>query len=121
MTDRWSDMLEELSRQRTELARVGDALSGLTAHAVSADRLVSVTVDARGLLVDLTIDPRAMRRHRAEQLSAQITELVTDADRQLHGQRNQILAAAVQPSPDYVDVRSEHGDPTGTDEMGARR
>ncbi|MDL9944723.1 YbaB/EbfC family nucleoid-associated protein [Gordonia sp. ABSL11-1] len=105
MADRWSDMLDELSRQRAEVARVGDALRTLTAHAVSPDRLVSVTVDARGLLVDLGIDQRAMRRLRADQLSEQITVLVRDADRQLTDRRNQILAAAVQPVPDYADVR----------------
>ncbi|MEE3850697.1 YbaB/EbfC family nucleoid-associated protein [Gordonia sp. LSe1-13] len=107
MSDRWSVMLDELARQRAELSRVGDAISGLTARATSTDRLVSVTVDARGLLVDLTIDPRAMRRYRAEQLSAQVTTLVAEADQRLHDQRNQILSAAVQPSPDYTDLREE--------------
>ncbi|MGC4963906.1 YbaB/EbfC family nucleoid-associated protein [Gordonia sp. DT218] len=105
MADRWSAMLDELSRQRSELTRVGEAMAGLTAHAVSIDRLVSVTVDARGMLLDLTIDPRAMRRLRAEQLSAQITTLVAEADQRLHDQRNQIYTAAVQPTPDYSDVR----------------
>lgn len=113
MADRWSDMLDELSRQRAEVARVGDALRTLTAHAVSPDRLVSVTVDARGLLVDLVIDQRAMRRLRADQLSEQITTLVRDADRQLTNRRNQILAAAVQPVPDYADVRLCGDGPAG--------
>ncbi|AZG44022.1 YbaB/EbfC family nucleoid-associated protein [Gordonia insulae] len=105
MVDRWSDMLDELSRQRSELTRVGETMARLSARAVSADRLVAVTVDARGRLVDLTIDPRALRRYRAEQLSAQITALTTEADQQIRDKRNQILAAAVQPSPDYADVR----------------
>ncbi|MXP22498.1 YbaB/EbfC family DNA-binding protein [Gordonia sp. HNM0687] len=101
-------MLDELDRQRAELTRVGEAVARVTAHATSADKLVSVTVDARGLLVDLSIDPRAMRRYRAEQLSAQITTLVAEADQRLHHQRNQILSAAVQPSPDYADIREDH-------------
>ncbi|WP_324290138.1 YbaB/EbfC family nucleoid-associated protein [Gordonia sp. SL306] len=109
MADRWSAMLEELSRQRSELTRVGEAMAGLTARAVSTDRLVSVTVDARGLLHDLTIDPRAMRRYRADQLSAQITALVAEADRRLQDQRNQIYTEAVQPSPDYSDIRVGEG------------
>lgn len=107
MSDRWSAMLDELERQRAELTRVGDAVARVTAHATSADKLVSVTVDARGLLVDLSIDPRALRRYRAEQLSGQITTLVAEADQRLHDQRNQILSAAVQPSPDYVDIRED--------------
>lgn len=104
MPDRWSAMLDELERQRAELSRVSDAVARVTAHATSADKLVSVTVDARGLLVDLSIDPRAMRRYRAEQLSAQITTLVSEADQRLHDQRNQILSAAVQPSPGYAEI-----------------
>ncbi|MAU82168.1 MAG: hypothetical protein CME34_09910 [Gordonia sp.] len=104
MSDRWSAMLDELERQRAELSRVSEAVARVTAHATSADKLVSVTVDARGLLVDLSIDPRAMRRYRAEQLSAQITSLVSEADQRLHDQRNQILSAAVQPSPGYAEI-----------------
>ncbi|MFW0784647.1 YbaB/EbfC family nucleoid-associated protein [Gordonia sp. CPCC 206044] len=107
MADRWSAMLDELARQRAELTRVGDAVGRLTARAVSPDRLVAVTVDARGLLVDLTIEPAALRRHRSDQLADLITGLVRDADDRLRRQRNQVLAAAVQPSPDYVDVRPD--------------
>ncbi len=73
----------------------------------------TVTVDARGLLVDLGIDQRAMRRLRADQLSEQITTLVRDADRQLTDRRNQILNAAVQPVPDYADVRLCGDGPAG--------
>jgi len=100
-------MLDELTRQRDELSRVRDQVAQLTARAVSADRLVAVTVNARGMLVDLQLEPLALRRHRADQLSALITSLVADADGSLQEKRNELFAALVQPSPDYADVRGD--------------
>ncbi|GAA1480422.1 hypothetical protein GCM10009624_08620 [Gordonia sinesedis] len=108
-TDRWADMLDEITRQRTELDRVHTALAELTAHAVSADRLVSVTVDARGLLIDLTIAPAALRRYRAEQLSAAVTDLVAEADGHLRGRRERLLDAAAvsRLEPAFADLRTQ--------------
>nr|WP_040510592.1 YbaB/EbfC family nucleoid-associated protein [Gordonia soli] len=97
-------MLDELARQRAELDRVATAVSGLTARATSTDRLITVEVNARGLLVDLAIEPAALRRYRADQLSAAITALVSDADDRLRATRNELLTAAVQPVPGYDDV-----------------
>lgn len=109
MADRWADMLDEINRQRAELARVGEVMGRVTAHAVSPDKLLSVAVDSRGLLTELTIEPLALRRYRADQLSSAITELVAEADQRLQDKRNQIFAAAVQLSPDYADVRPDEG------------
>lgn len=105
MSGRWARMLDEVTRQRDEIGRVDAVLATVTARAVSADRLIAVTVDIRGSLTDLTIEPGALRRYRADQLSAAITALVTEADREIRAKRNEILTAAVQPSPDYTDVR----------------
>ena len=106
MSDRWTDMLEELARERAELDRVSHAAARLTARATSTDRLITVTVNARGLLIDLAIEPLALRRYRADQLSSAITELVDDADRRIRDKRNELLTAAVQETTDYSDVHA---------------
>ncbi|MGV9672385.1 YbaB/EbfC family nucleoid-associated protein [Gordonia sp. NPDC003504] len=100
----WSAMLETLDRQRTDLARAAEQLATLTARAVSTDRLIEVTVDARGLLVDLHIAPAALRRHRAPVLSGLITDLVAAADEQLRSRRAHLLAAVAGTAPGYTDV-----------------
>lgn len=54
-------MHAELERQHAELDRIRAVLAGLTAEAATSEGDVSVTVNARGLLVGLTIDPAALR------------------------------------------------------------
>ncbi|WP_244331954.1 YbaB/EbfC family nucleoid-associated protein [Gordonia polyisoprenivorans] len=101
---RWADMLDEVDRQRGEVQRVAEAVAGLTATATSPDRAVSVTVDARGVLIELDITPSAMRRYRGEQLAQLITGLVADADGTLRTQRAQLLTAATAVTPALTDI-----------------
>ncbi|MGC5245474.1 YbaB/EbfC family nucleoid-associated protein [Gordonia sp. DT219] len=101
---RWADMLDEVDRQRAEIRRTADALAGLTARATSADRSVTVTVNARGMLVGLEMAPVAMRRYRSEQLSEMITGLVAAADRSLRDRREVLLSAAAGAEPGLADV-----------------
>lgn len=98
-------MVEDLDRQRAELAQTRAALSELTSRAISRDRLVAVTVNARGLAVDISIDPTALRRYRADQLSALLTTLIAEADHALSSRRGELLAAATGPGVDYADAR----------------
>ncbi len=98
-------MVEDLDRQRAELAQTRAALSELTSRAISRDRLVAVTVNARGLAVDISIDPTALRRYRADQLSELLTTLIAEADHALSSRRGELLAAATGLGVDYADAR----------------
>ncbi|NDK91721.1 YbaB/EbfC family nucleoid-associated protein [Gordonia desulfuricans] len=98
---RWADVVDEIARQRAELNHAQGVLADLTACAVSADKLISVTVDARGKLTDLTIEPAALRRHRAPVLAQLITDLVDDADARLRIRRAQVLTALTEIEPGY--------------------
>ncbi|GAB18063.1 hypothetical protein GOEFS_046_00190 [Gordonia effusa NBRC 100432] len=73
----------------------------LTADATSRDQLVSVHINARGLLTELRIEPAALRRYRADQLAAEIVSLVGLADKKIATIRNQTIAATVQSLSDY--------------------
>ncbi|MBD0861240.1 YbaB/EbfC family nucleoid-associated protein [Gordonia sp. zg691] len=101
----YSSMVDELDRQRADLARVRKALSELTSRATSRDRLVAVTVNARGLAVDITIEPAALRRYRADQLSGLLTTLIAEADAALRTRRDELLDAAMDSDIDYADAR----------------
>jgi DNA-binding protein YbaB len=102
----WDAVLREVDEQRTRLRKLEDEMREVTAQATSTDRLVTVVINARGLLTDLHIDPLAMRRHRAGQLAELIADLVRRADDTLTERRNQIAAEIVlRHGPDYSDVQ----------------
>lgn len=97
-------MLDDLGRQRAELTRVNAELARLTATATSADRLISVTVNARGLLIDLTVTPAAVRRYRADTLSETITGLVAEADAGLRERRDRLREDLGHLGPQIADI-----------------
>ncbi|WP_439032634.1 YbaB/EbfC family nucleoid-associated protein [Gordonia terrae] len=101
----YSAMLDELERQRAELDRVREALSQLTSRATSADRLVAVTVNARGLATDISIEPAALRRYRADQLSTLLTTLIAEADAALRTKSAELLTRAGDLPLDHADAR----------------
>ncbi|MCG7634035.1 YbaB/EbfC family nucleoid-associated protein [Gordonia McavH-238-E] len=103
----YSAMVDELDRQRTELERIRKVLSQLTSRATSHDRLVAVTVDARGLAVDIAIEPAALRRYRADQLSTLLTTLIAEADTALRVRVAEVLSGAPDLAIDYADIRLE--------------
>ena len=101
----WDSVLDEVDEQRAQLREVEEQLRTMTVEVTSTDRLVTVVTNARGALIDLRLEPPALRRYRADQLSALICELVTRADRELAGQRNRLTEHIVQnPGPQYRDL-----------------
>ncbi|WP_207839345.1 YbaB/EbfC family nucleoid-associated protein [Williamsia soli] len=96
MNRAWDAVLAEVDEQREQLRAVAQELGSVTVEATSTDRLVRVVINARGMLTNLHIDPLALRRHRADQLSALIRDLVARADGELTSRRNQLVAAIVQ-------------------------
>lgn len=104
-TRAWDAVLDEVDEQRDRLRAVERELRDATVEATSTDRLVAVVTNARGLLIDLRIDSRALRRYRADQLSGLICELVAQADGELAGRRNQITSAIVEGlGPGFRDL-----------------
>lgn len=105
MNRAWDAVLTEVDEQRSRLRAVGEDLRTATVEATSTDRLVGVTINARGMLTGLHIEPLALRRYRADQLSALICDLVERADGELAYRRNQLVAAIVQdPGPHLRDL-----------------
>ncbi|HMS76864.1 YbaB/EbfC family nucleoid-associated protein [Gordonia sp. (in: high G+C Gram-positive bacteria)] len=108
MPDVWARMHAELERQHAELDRIRAVLAGLTAEATSPTGDVAVTVNARGLLVGLTIAPSALRDRDATTLAGLITSLVAAADEKLRATRDQVSMSIVDgpevTSPGYDDI-----------------
>lgn len=108
LPDVWARMHAELERQHAELDRIRAVLAGLTAEAATSEGDVTVTVNARGLLVGLTIDPAALRERDAAGLAEAITSLVAAADEKLRATRDQVSMSIVDAdpvnTPDYEDM-----------------
>lgn len=101
----WESVLDDVDRQRAQLRDVEEHLRTMTVEVTSTDRLVTVTTNARGALIDLRLEPLALRRYRADQLSALICDLVARADGELAEQRNQLTEQIVEnPGPHYRDL-----------------
>lgn len=106
--DRWSSTLAEIDHQRTELARVADILRDYVMTATSADGLLTVTVNARGVLVGLDIDPRAVRRMSSDELALLIPALVAEAVSGFDEQRAHIQQRLAQ-TPGHPDLAPTPG------------
>jgi DNA-binding protein YbaB len=104
-TRAWESVLDDVDRQRAQLREVEEQLRTMTVEVTSTDRLVTVVTNARGALMDLHLEPLALRRYRADQLSSLICELTARADGELAGQRNQLTEQIVRnPGPHYRDL-----------------
>jgi DNA-binding protein YbaB len=61
------------------LTRLGEQLGDLTVTARSRDGIVATTVDARGALIDVDIDPARAGRLDARAVAARVLEAATTA------------------------------------------
>lgn len=76
---RAEELLAEFQRLRSGLHDLQRQLVELNVTETSDDRLVTVTVGARGHLVRLELDPRIYRRPDATELASTITETIRRA------------------------------------------
>lgn len=88
--DSFEALIESLQADCATLAEMTTAVAALVAQGRSKDRLVSVSVDAYGHIIDLQIDPSALRRYRAEQLATTITRLHHEAMELIIDARNRL-------------------------------
>ncbi|MGK8523304.1 YbaB/EbfC family nucleoid-associated protein [Nocardia asteroides] len=99
-------ILDALAEQRTRLSEVRDKLSRLRCTAESADKLVEVTVDAAGALVDVRFGRTALQS-TPEQLGRSVTEAGREAARMARDQHAAIMApliADAEALPDLPDL-----------------
>ena len=76
---RLDDVLGQYDRLRAGVTDLQARLAALRVTAATPDRLVRATVEARGRLAELTIEPGAYRTHRPAELAKLITRTVQQA------------------------------------------
>ncbi|MEU0507013.1 YbaB/EbfC family nucleoid-associated protein [Nocardia sp. NPDC005998] len=84
-------------QQRAQLADIRDELSALSAKAISRDGSVEVTVDQSGIVIDVRLEPRALRGPAAD-IGRAVTEAAREAARLAH----QRVSETIGPIEDIV-------------------
>ncbi|MFE7797965.1 YbaB/EbfC family nucleoid-associated protein [Nocardia sp. NPDC057440] len=100
------DSYEEQQDRLTEIHRQLDALRLQTR---SSDGSVEVTVDANGVLTDLSLTPAALRR-TADELARMIVQATQEAARQAREHSENAaapVAASLDDEPDLSDIMGE--------------
>lgn len=105
-------IMEDLGRAVENLPQTQARLMSLTAVAWSPDRMVKVEVGPRGQLVDVEIDPRALRRTDAGALRAAILAASAEAVRKVNEQALEVMLGSMPP--DLAELRARF-DPGGVD------
>lgn len=106
-------MMTEVRQTHAHLAARAADIDALTATATSKDRVLSATVDARGVLTDLRMTGQSWRELAPKELCAKIVAVVAQAQREVQ-ERGRLLLA--EGGPDGLDPAA--GLPTA-DEMTA--
>ena len=104
LVDRLQDGLDQ---QAADLPGVCERLSTSRSSAWSADRLVEVTVDAYGIVLDVRLANNAFASGKPDRLAGSIKEAAMEASRAAHRRRDEILAPITETAatlPDLSDL-----------------
>ncbi|RJO75148.1 YbaB/EbfC family DNA-binding protein [Nocardia panacis] len=99
-------MLDILKEQQAYLKNVQEKMTTLRATATSTDRLVTVTVDAAGVVTEVRFDQEALRGN-ADELGRSVAETARQAAAAARGQVQELLAPVLESAesmPDFSDL-----------------
>ncbi|GAB2561334.1 YbaB/EbfC family nucleoid-associated protein [Nocardia heshunensis] len=99
-------MLDILEEQQIYLIGVQDKVTAIRATATSGDRLVAVTVDAAGLVAEVSIEPEALRGN-ADDLGRSVAETARQAAAAARAKVQELLAPVLESAesmPDFADL-----------------
>jgi DNA-binding protein YbaB len=92
LRDRLADVYGRYERLRSDMDAVQQQLASLQVSAVSEDGSAHATVDSRGHLTDLRLDPAACRSLEADQLARTIVATVRSAAARTAGRVEELMA-----------------------------
>ena len=98
------DLLGQFDQRTAQLREARQAAAALTANLTSQDHLVRVTVDATGMLTELTIDPAAFDRTTPDALARTISDLVRKGTVQVRQQTADLMRPLTEGLPDLSDL-----------------
>lgn len=110
--------LEQLRQTQERLAEASANLESVTAEAVSKDRMLSVTVNARGEIAEMRFHTEKYRMMAPAELAAAVIEVVERARRDVAQQVSTSMGALV-PGDSSAREQAVAGDPSALlEELG---
>jgi DNA-binding protein YbaB len=108
--------MEELTQayewMRRETSRVHEEAAKVSGHAQSPGGTVTASVDAKGRLVALELEPRASRRLSTVELAATVVETVNKAISDAGARRAELLTSILPPVRPTTGVPADPADPS---------
>lgn len=109
---RLEELLGDYEQLRRGVAAARERMRTMRGTAASTDGTIKVTVDPRGRLTGLDLDPRAYRRFSPSQLAAEIMRLAAVACDQVTGEMAEVMAPFLPDGISYADLMSGAVDPS---------
>lgn len=107
---RLDELLGEYDRLRKNMSDAQQRMKVMRGTASTSDGTVKVTVDFRGKLAGLDIEPRAYRRYSPSQLSEEILRLANAAAAQVTSDMAEVMAPFLPHGVSYADLMSGAAD-----------
>lgn len=107
---RLEDLLGEYDRVRKNLTNAQARMKTMSGTAETTDHTVKVTVDFRGQLTDLRIEPRAYTRYSPSLLAERIMQLVREATAQVTAEMGEIMSPFLPRDISYSDLMAGKAD-----------
>src|SRR4051794_6949125 len=105
-----NEAMAELERQRVNLGRLHRGLEEVTGAAFSKRRQVSVTVDARGDITELTFHGRGYRNLSPAELADTIVDTIRQARQAAQTTMLESLRDTLPEGADVADIATGHYD-----------
>ncbi|MGV9772977.1 YbaB/EbfC family nucleoid-associated protein [Streptosporangium sp. NPDC003464] len=103
-------LVEDYNRQAGQLREMYGKLSELTATARSEDRMVTVTVGARGQVRDIQFDPRVYRKLSPSELAQSVMDQIGAATAEVAERTRELMAPFVPEGLPYEEIFGEGAD-----------
>jgi DNA-binding protein YbaB len=107
---RLEELLGEYDRVRKNLTNAQARMKTMTGTAETTDHTVSVTVDFRGQLTDLRIEPRAYTRYSPSLLAERIMQLTKEATAKVTSEMGELMGPFLPKDLSYSDLMSGQTD-----------
>ncbi|MEB3368527.1 YbaB/EbfC family nucleoid-associated protein [Saccharopolyspora mangrovi] len=104
MREQVSSMLEGLQRQTAQLQEAQASALAATGEATSPDGLVTIRVNAAGVVTDTTLSPSALRSSTPEKLARSFTQAAQAAARDARTKADAAVAPLQENVPDLPDL-----------------
>lgn len=104
MRDQVNSMLEGLHQQTARLEEAQAAAMASTGEATSADGLITVRVNAVGIVTDTSLSPSAFRSSNPDKLARSFTEASQAAARDARAKADAAIAPLQENVPDLPDL-----------------